>query len=63
MEKYISIDVVREKREALIKKRNYLLLAQRYNEANSLLSELEELNNIFNEMLRKQFKILKKQFK
>lgn len=63
MEKYISISVVREKREALIKKRNDLLLAQRYNEANSLLSELEELNNIFNEMLRKQFKILKKQFK
>lgn len=63
MEKYISIDVVREKREALIKKRNDLLLAQRYNEANSLLIELEKLNNIFNEMLRKQFKILKKQFK
>ena len=50
--KYISIDVVREKREALKKKRNDLLLDQRYTEANSLLGDLQELNIIFNDMLK-----------
>jgi len=53
MEKYISIDVVRSKRETLIKKRNDLLLAQRYSEANALLVELDKLNVIFNKMLKK----------
>jgi hypothetical protein len=51
--KYISIDVAREKRENLIKKRNNLLLEQRYREADSLLIELQELNIIFNNMLKK----------
>jgi hypothetical protein len=50
--KYISIDVVREKRENLIKKRNNLLMEQRYKEADSLLIELHELNIIFNNMLK-----------
>jgi hypothetical protein len=52
MVKYISIDVVRLKREALIKKRNDLLLEQRYQQANDLLVELQELNIIFNKMLK-----------
>jgi hypothetical protein len=51
--KYISIDVVRTKREALITKRNDLLLAQRYTEANALLIELQELNEVFNNLLKK----------
>ena len=52
MVKYISIDVVRLKREALIKKRNDLLLEQRYQQANDFLVELQELNIIFNKMLK-----------
>tara|TARA_R110000868_G_scaffold36619_1_gene129831 strand:+ start:212 stop:376 length:165 start_codon:yes stop_codon:yes gene_type:complete len=52
MVRYISIDVVRSKREALIKKRNDLLLEQRYQEAHALLPELQELNIIFNKMLK-----------
>lgn len=52
MVKYISIDVVRSKREELITKRNDLLLSQRYQEANALLVELAELNIIFNKMLK-----------
>jgi hypothetical protein len=51
--KHISIDVVREKRETLIKKRNDLLLSQRYQEANALLVELQELNEVFNNMLKR----------
>lgn len=52
MVKYISIDVVRSKREALITRRNDLLLSQRYEKASALLVELEELNIIFNKMLK-----------
>ena len=52
MVRYISIDVVRSKREALIKKRNDLLQEQRYQEAHALLPELQELNIIFNKMLK-----------
>ena len=51
--KFISIDVVREKRETLIKKRNDLLLSQRYKEADALLVELQELNEVFNNMLKR----------
>jgi hypothetical protein len=51
--KHISIDVVREKRETLINKRNDLLLSQRYQEANALLVELQELNEVFNNMLKR----------
>ncbi len=52
---FISIEAVRQKREALITKRNDLLLSQRYTEANKLLPELNELNEIFNKMLKEKF--------
>ena len=50
--KYISTEVVRKKREAIIKKRNDLLLDQKYKEANDLLAELQDLNDVFNYMLK-----------
>jgi len=52
---FISIESVRQKREALITKRNDLLLNQRYTEAGKLLPELNELNEIFNKMLKENF--------
>ena len=52
MVRYISIDVVRSKREALKIKHNDLLQEQRYQEARALLPELQELNIIFNKMLK-----------
>jgi len=52
---FISIESVRQKREALITKRNDLLLNQRYTEADKLLPELNELNEIFNKILKENF--------
>ena len=52
VKKFISIDAIRQKREQVIKDRNDCLLNCQYDKANKLLSELQVLNEEFNEMLK-----------
>jgi uncharacterized protein (DUF1778 family) len=53
--KYISLDAIRTKREALLKKRNDFLLDQNYAEADELLKDIHVINIEYNEMLKKEY--------
>ena len=52
--KYISLEVLRVKRQALIDKRTNHLLNQQYGEANKLLPEIQEMNIEFNKLLKER---------
>jgi uncharacterized protein (DUF1778 family) len=53
--KYISLDAIRTKREALLKKRNDFLLDQNYAEADEVLKDIHVINFEYNEMLKKEY--------